>query len=59
MNQGFCLFSAGRSWSRQTGILVLLGTVCMIFFLIMTSVICEWIKQKTIATKQWHGLQRV
>ncbi|XP_056098620.1 asialoglycoprotein receptor 1 isoform X1 [Rhinichthys klamathensis goyatoka] len=32
-------FSKGRPCSRKTGIFVLLGTVCMIIFLIMTSVI--------------------
>ncbi|XP_077078105.1 uncharacterized protein LOC143731258 [Siphateles boraxobius] len=32
-------FSKGRPCNRKTGIFVLLGTVCMIIFLIMTSVI--------------------
>ncbi|XP_056098622.1 asialoglycoprotein receptor 1-like [Rhinichthys klamathensis goyatoka] len=32
-------FSKGRPCSRKTGIFVLLGTVCMIIFIIMTSVI--------------------
>ncbi|XP_039517427.1 asialoglycoprotein receptor 1-like isoform X3 [Pimephales promelas] len=46
-------FWRGRSWSRQTGILVLLGTVCMIFFLIMTSVIFSHQERKFSMLESW------
>ncbi|XP_039517428.1 asialoglycoprotein receptor 2 [Pimephales promelas] len=46
-------FRRGRSWSRQTGILVLLGTVCMIIFLIMTSVIFSHQERKFSMLESW------
>ncbi|XP_067295787.1 asialoglycoprotein receptor 2-like isoform X2 [Pseudorasbora parva] len=36
----------GRPCSRQTGVFVLLGTVCMIIFIITTSVICNDLEKK-------------
>ncbi|KAK7163922.1 hypothetical protein R3I94_002592 [Phoxinus phoxinus] len=43
----------GRSCSRKTGILVLLGTVCMIIFIIMTSVIFSHQERKFSMLERW------
>ncbi|CAM4546868.1 unnamed protein product [Leuciscus chuanchicus] len=46
-------FWRGRSNRRQTGIFVLLGTVCMIFFIIMTSVIFSHQERKFSMLESW------
>ncbi|XP_077078921.1 asialoglycoprotein receptor 2-like [Siphateles boraxobius] len=46
-------FWRGRSCSRHTGILVLLGTVCMIIFIIMTSVIFSHQERKFSMLESW------
>ncbi|XP_039517423.1 C-type lectin domain family 4 member F-like isoform X1 [Pimephales promelas] len=49
-------FSKGRSCSRKTGIFVLLGTVCMIIFLIMTSVIFFHQQRTFSVLESWMNL---
>ncbi|XDV21636.1 hypothetical protein PO909_026702 [Leuciscus waleckii] len=46
-------FWRGRSNRRQTGIFVLLGTVCMIFFIIMTSVIFSHQERQFSMLESW------
>ncbi|KAK9975351.1 hypothetical protein ABG768_023402, partial [Culter alburnus] len=43
----------GRPCSRQTGILVLLGTVCMIIFMILNSVIFSNQSRKFSVLESW------
>ncbi|XP_058632928.1 asialoglycoprotein receptor 1-like isoform X1 [Onychostoma macrolepis] len=46
-------FRRGRPCSRQTGILVLLGTACMIIFMVMTSVIYSHQERKFSMLESW------
>ncbi|XP_077078956.1 C-type lectin domain family 10 member A-like [Siphateles boraxobius] len=46
-------FWRGRSCSRHTGILVLLGTVCIFIFIIMTSVIFSHQERKFSMLESW------